>query len=682
MSWFGDIIKKLKDKYKPPKKGGSGGGGSWGPSNGGGNKGGGSGGGGGGSWGGGSGSGGGSSSKGGSSTKPSNKPSGGGSSRSSGKKGGDNKNKGGSNKNKGGSSKKKSSGGGSSKKSGVSSLKPITSKMVQPAVNAVSNVANNVSSNVSSGLSSARQAVQSGIVRPVYAEDKDIEETLNNPKYIPTTYKDVNWGTAYFGPGNWRGLPEFGLTEKYLGGEKKSIRQAQNRKLGRLANEGIPMEQEIIKQQNQRAQEALTGYMKQNTLQKYQPTIPTSTETQQGVPIQSPSVRNFIEGINKTPTTGTQSPVGLNEAVSTYRSGLNEVPQLIENYKNTILALIEKGAMTREEGYQKLQEFVMQASSLGKVAGNELSKGTVAGAEDSNLIISELDNGSFMTASGKVITPKDETELQAIRDQISRQNWQGASTQYTNAKTAYTDAERQLEDEFRKQMGEYDTEAQGLTDEEKSAREQRGLGERQIGSEYSGLVGEEKQAQEADLANLAGQETTAKSDYATSVANMRRMYEELLSGQSRYSGSGAEAFQSLLGRETARTIGEASGTLGSTLKSIQGERGKTVAFYQKKLDDLARNRDTAIEQLRAEFRDALARIKTAKDKLALNRKDAQDWQATQSLKALNDFKSQTAGIVNSAVEAKRALDSWYYNKLNPKNSVTQSGNWDTWAPSS
>lgn len=217
-------------------------------------------------------------------------------------------------------------------------------------------------------------------------------------------------------------------------------------------------------------------------------------------------------------------------------------------------------------------------------------------------------------------------------------------------------------------MKQIDSEFNNVNDtlgqQESQINTQLPLTEGQIGQSYESAVPGITQAQGAANAGLDTQQQTAETQTGGVLNQARRTYNELISGAQKFGGSAGEAFGELLGRGTAETMGAARNALVQTITAIKGEKTRVNDFYNQKLADLQKEKVMAIEQARADARNAILTIQN-------NRTAAQRWKADQNMNALATLKQSLAQINAAEVNAKNAIAQWAQSRQDTLDQVAQ-----------
>lgn len=216
----------------------------------------------------------------------------------------------------------------------------------------------------------------------------------------------------------------------------------------------------------------------------------------------------------------------------------------------------------------------------------------------------------------------------------------------------------QIDEEYSNIMGQISGEESRLGGIRTQYEQQLPLTEQQITQSYGEVTPEIERTQSQALADLSAQQTAAQRGFTGVAGTARQTYNELLSGANRLGGSAQQAYGELMGRGLAKTIGEARSELANTLTEIAGETQRVREFYGTKISDLAKKKNLAIEQARADFRTNIDQINQALVGVGQNKIAAQKWKSTQNLSALAQFQQRVSEITTAAETAKRALDQW------------------------
>jgi len=226
------------------------------------------------------------------------------------------------------------------------------------------------------------------------------------------------------------------------------------------------------------------------------------------------------------------------------------------------------------------------------------------------------------------------------------------SSEIKSSKKKQEDAAKKQEEAFRAAIeSEYNNVMRQLGSSEQSLRAQLPLTEQQIAQSYGEVVPQIEAERGQRLADLAGQETTARGETESVLNRARQVYNELLSGAGQFSGSAAQAYGELLGRQTAGTMGEARTNLANTITEIQGEVGRVRNFYDAKVTDLQQKKNLAVEQARQDFRNELSKIEQ-------RRYEAGSAKASQKLSVLANFQQRMADIADAVTLQQQQLRQW------------------------
>jgi hypothetical protein len=233
-----------------------------------------------------------------------------------------------------------------------------------------------------------------------------------------------------------------------------------------------------------------------------------------------------------------------------------------------------------------------------------------------------------------------------------------AEEQKKAAEAAKKAMQSQIDAEYSRQTGQINAEEGRLTGMQSEYTNQLPITEQQITQSYDSAVPEIQRTQGSTEAGLANQQTTAQQGYTGVTSQARQTYNELLSGVNRVGGSAQDAVSELLGRNLAQQLGGASQELQKTITGIAGEFTRVKEYYGQKLNDLQKNKVTAIEQARADFRANMDKINQAVSQLGQNRVEAQKWKSAQNLNALAALQQKVADINSAAATTKQTLDQW------------------------
>jgi len=243
-------------------------------------------------------------------------------------------------------------------------------------------------------------------------------------------------------------------------------------------------------------------------------------------------------------------------------------------------------------------------------------------------------------------------------------NQESAAGDQRNALNAQIDAE------FSNVMGQIGQQESLLGNQQTQLQNQLPLTEQQITQGFDETRPSIQQAQDQQLQNLGQQAQTAQTQTGGLIGQASRLFNELSTGASRFTGtSAAGAYGEILGRTTSEQIGNARNSLAQTLQGIEQERGQTVSFFNSKMQDLERNKNLAVQQAQQDFRAEIAKVNSAIVGLGQDKISAQRDKGARNLSALANFQQRVADIRDAEAMAKQTLDKWALERQSTLNSA-------------
>lgn len=312
------------------------------------------------------------------------------------------------------------------------------------------------------------------------------------------------------------------------------------------------------------------------------------------------------------------------------------------------------------------------AGGYGTQAGNQYFVQTPAGGTWSNNPASQSNPPATLGFSDARLGAASNTSssggpsnsgIQSEQDKQQGENDRLKADQERAAQAQHDQLMAQIDSEFGDVMGQISQEEGRLGGIQQSLTSQLPITEGQITQGFDETKPVIEQARGEQLSNLQGQATTAQGQTTGLIGKARQLYNELSTGGQRYAGSSTgQAYGEILGRTTAQQIGEARSNLANTLQQVEQEKGRTVTFYNSKLQDLEKNKKLAIQQARQDFQVELNKLSQAKVGLGQSRISAQRARAQQNVQALAGFQQQVFQINDAATTAERSLRQWAMDK--------------------
>lgn len=221
-------------------------------------------------------------------------------------------------------------------------------------------------------------------------------------------------------------------------------------------------------------------------------------------------------------------------------------------------------------------------------------------------------------------------------------------------------------------------------------------GQQQSALEAARMQAEAQQSQlqsgrDSSLNRLGEQQTSVEGKTQDALAAARRLYNEQLMGFNQRFGaasSAGEASRALLGRESQRQFGDIRQQQAETFNQLNNQRNEVEQQFQAGLMQLQAAKQTAENEIRSRFQQALDQINSNRASSMADKANARlealqslrndmfnlkveemnvsqqlQAQAQQSLSSVNQALQQFGGAVTGGQQAVEGFDSRYANTL-------------------
>jgi hypothetical protein len=207
----------------------------------------------------------------------------------------------------------------------------------------------------------------------------------------------------------------------------------------------------------------------------------------------------------------------------------------------------------------------------------------------------------------------------------------------------------------------------GLQGQETTLNENYGVQQGNVGTQYQAAADTLKSQEESSSTKLAGQETTAGKVKDDALTGATRLYNEISrGGQQRFGGasSAGEAFQTLTAVEQQRRQGTIWDNFQTAMQKVGEFKADLVRRFDEAMIQLKAQKQTALDNLKIQFNDALQAIRT-------NTRQAESDKATATLNTLQDYRNKIYAINLQNIQWAQTLNTQNQATIQQVDAYTQ-----------